>query len=170
MIYKPEEQSLLQPLHHYMSCHRSEPLSLQHLLFCWQLQSSNFSSCSDTTSISSALHGLSERHETWCLCSTAQRLPLKPCRESSTWPATAEPSIVMPVTNSPLNHLSSNLSLTFLLVWTMRWMDYFHTLLQLWEICIQILGIYRAHEEQTTGRFPGSQEAPCQHNTQSPSL
>lgn len=83
MVYKPEQRSQLQPLHDYISCHRSEPLSLQHLLCCWQLQSSNFSSCPDTISISSEVHSLPEGHETWCLCSTAWRLLAKPYWVSS---------------------------------------------------------------------------------------
>lgn len=121
MICKPEEQSLLQPLHHYISCHRSEPLSLKHLLFCWQLQSSNFSSCSDTISISSVVHGLSERHETRCLCSTAQRLPLKPYRESSTCLSQQNHPWLSITNSSP----QLQLSLAFLPAWSMRCTDYF---------------------------------------------
>lgn len=100
MVYKSEQKSQLQPLHHYISCHRSKPLSLQHLLCCWQLQSSNISSCSDTISISSEVHSLSEGHETWCLCFTTQRLTGGTLQGDQHMPVTAEWAMAMSITIS----------------------------------------------------------------------
>ena len=120
-IYKPEQRSQLQPLHRHISCHRSEPSSLQHLLCCWQLQSSNFSSCSDTISISSEIHSLSEGHETWCLYSTAQRLLAKPYRVSSArLSLQKQPRLRL----SPVLHLKSSVSPGFLSAWKTKRMGY----------------------------------------------
>lgn len=155
MVYKPEQKSQLQPLHHYISCHRSKPLSLQHLLCCWQLQPSNISSCSDTISISSEVHSLSKGHETWCLCFTAQKLTGETLQGDQHMPVTAEWAMAMSITISS-RQLQCEPCFFVSLENQTNGLFLYMFIPQLLEIWTWFPDICRVHKELTTERLPRS--------------